>query len=151
MAYFIKNIQRGDPWKILKKNILLNFFSSPPKILYNTHMKSHKKFRAKKMIFRGAFGRGLSERKKSNLAFGASAAWNLELVSNREQRNVESGASTARWAATRTSPHRNSTSVYCREDWNLLISVKRPEKSLDRRISLDEGVLMISSPSLLII
>ena len=33
-------------------------------------MRSHKKFRAKKMIFRGVFRGGLSERKKSNLAFG---------------------------------------------------------------------------------
>ena len=63
MAYFIKNIQRGDPWKILKKT-KKKFFLIPPKILHNTHMRSHKKFRAKKMIFRGAFGGGLSERKK---------------------------------------------------------------------------------------
>ena len=63
LDYFIKNIQRGDPWKILKKT-KKNFFTIPPKILHNTHMRSHKKFRAKKMIFRGVFRGGLSERKK---------------------------------------------------------------------------------------
>ena len=63
LAYILKIIQRGDPWKILKKQKKLNFFP-PHKILYNTHMRSHKKFQAKKMIFRGAFGGGLSERKK---------------------------------------------------------------------------------------
>ena len=55
LDYFIKNIQRGDPWKILKKTKKKNFWI-PPKILHNTHMRSHKKIRAKKTIFRGAFG-----------------------------------------------------------------------------------------------
>ena len=35
---------------------LFHFFCHPPKILHNTHMRSHKKFWAKKMIFRGVFG-----------------------------------------------------------------------------------------------
>ena len=41
-----------------------NFFGIPPKILHNINIRSHKKFWAKKMIFRGAFRGGLSERKK---------------------------------------------------------------------------------------
>ena len=32
------------------------FFTIPPKILHNINMRSHKKFCAKKMIFRGVFG-----------------------------------------------------------------------------------------------
>ena len=42
---------RAPPKKIFfeKKTII-------PKILHNTHMRSHKKFGAKKMIFRGVFG-----------------------------------------------------------------------------------------------
>ena len=53
---FSKKYPKGGPLEYFE------FFSSPPKILHNTHMRSHKKFWAKKMIFRGAFG--LSERKK---------------------------------------------------------------------------------------
>ena len=47
-----------------EKTKKIEFFCHPSKILHNTHMRSHKKFWAKKMIFRGAFGGGLSERKK---------------------------------------------------------------------------------------
>ena len=32
------------------------FFTIPPKILHNINMRWHKKFRDKKMIFRGVFG-----------------------------------------------------------------------------------------------
>ena len=56
LAHFIKIMQRGDHWNILKKKYFFEFFSTPPKILHDTHMRSDKKIRAKKTIFRGAFG-----------------------------------------------------------------------------------------------
>ena len=68
---FSKKYPKGGPLENFEK-----------KILHNTHMRSHEKFRAKKMIFMGAFGGGLSEKEKiqSGVWCGCSrvAAFNKE-------------------------------------------------------------------------
>ena len=53
LAHFIAENQHFWTFWVLdifEKNCI------PPKILHNINMRSHKKFCAKKMIFRGAFG-----------------------------------------------------------------------------------------------
>ena len=56
---FYQKYPKGGPLENFEKSQKKNFFEKKtiiPKILHNTHMRSHKKFCAKKMSFRGVFG-----------------------------------------------------------------------------------------------
>ena len=72
---FYQKYPKGGPLENFEKNKKKFFFTIPPKIRQNTHMRSHKKFRAKKMIFTGFLEGGSQREKKSNLAFGETRCW----------------------------------------------------------------------------
>ena len=97
-------------------------------------MRSHKKFRAKKMIFRGAFGGGLSERKKIQ-----SGVWCVGLKTQNKPALML--IATCRFVKLNWLQHLVSVSLYGgvnKNDSVFALSMGCYEYNSHRSITLDE-------------